>query len=41
MDVVFVYFFSSFEHVKSLLIMGPNDTKNSSVKCDFLIIIYE
>jgi hypothetical protein len=23
-------FFSSFEHVKSLLIMGPNSTKNSS-----------
>jgi hypothetical protein len=23
-------FFSSFEHVKSLLIMGPNNTKNSS-----------
>ncbi len=31
-------FFSSFEHVKSLLIMGPNNTKNSSLKCDFLII---
>ncbi len=34
-------FFSSFEHVKSLLIMGPNKTKNSSLKCDFLIINYE
>ena len=33
--------FSSFEHVKSLLIMGPNNTKNSSLKCDFLIINYE
>jgi len=29
-------FFASFEHVKSLLIMSPNNTKNS--KCDFLII---
>ncbi len=28
--VVFVYFFSSFEHAKNLLIMGPNNTKNSS-----------
>ncbi len=34
-------FFSSFEHVKSLLIMGPNNTKNSSLKCDCLIIVYE
>jgi len=34
------HFFSAFEHVKSLLIMGPNDTKNSSLKCDFLIINY-
>ena len=25
--VVFVNFFSSFEHVKNLLIMGPNNTK--------------
>jgi hypothetical protein len=25
-------FFSSFEHVKSLLIIGPNNTKNSSLK---------
>jgi hypothetical protein len=39
---VFLFnFFSSFEHVKSLVIMGPNYTKNSSVKCDFLIINYE
>jgi hypothetical protein len=30
-----------FEHVKSLLIMGPNNTKNSSLKCDFHIINYE
>jgi hypothetical protein len=34
-------FFPTFEHVKSLLIMGPNNTKNSSLKCDFLIINYE
>ncbi len=39
--VVFVYFFPSFEHVKSQLIMGPNNTKNSSFKCNFLIINYE
>ncbi len=25
----FYYFFSTFEHVKSLLIMGPNNTENS------------
>ncbi len=37
----FILFFSSFEHVKSLLIMGPNYTKNSSLKCDFLIINYQ
>jgi hypothetical protein len=39
--VYFILFFSSFEHVKSLPIMGPNNTKNSSLKCDFLIINYE
>jgi len=39
--VFFILFFSSFEHVQSLLIMGPNNTKNSSLKCDFLIINYE
>jgi hypothetical protein len=39
--VVLVYFFSSFEHAKNLVIMGPNNTKNSSLKCDFLIINYE
>ena len=39
--VVFVYFFSSFEDVKSLLILGPNNTKNSSLKCEFLIFSYE
>jgi hypothetical protein len=39
--VFFILFFSSFEHVKSLLIMGPYNTKNSSLKCDFLIINYE
>jgi hypothetical protein len=38
---VFLIFFSAFEHVKSLLIMGPNNTKNSSLKCDFHIINYE
>jgi hypothetical protein len=37
----FIKFFSAFEHVKSLLIMGPNDIKNSSLKCDFHIINYE
>ncbi len=37
----FILFFSPFEHVKSLLIMGPNNTKNSSLKCDFLTINYE
>jgi hypothetical protein len=36
--VFFNLFFSAFEHVKSLLIMGPNNTKNSSLKCDFHII---
>jgi hypothetical protein len=30
----------AFEHVKSLL-MGPNNTKNSSLKCDILITNYE
>jgi hypothetical protein len=34
-------FFSSFDHAKNLLIMGPNNTKNSSFKCYFLIINYE
>ncbi len=34
-------FFAVFEHVKSMLIMGPNNTKNSSLKCDFHIINYE
>ncbi len=33
--------FSSFEHAKKLLIMGPNNTKNSSLKCDFLIFSFE
>ncbi len=36
----FIYF-SSFEHAKYLLIMNPNNTKNSSLKCDFLIFNYE
>jgi hypothetical protein len=35
-----ILFFSTFEHVKSLLIMGPNDIKNSSLKCDFHNIQY-
>jgi hypothetical protein len=39
--VVLVYFFSSLEHAKNLLIMGPNNTKNSSLKCDFIIFNYE
>ncbi len=39
--VVFVNFFPSFEHAKNLLIMGPNNAKNSSLKCDFLIFNYE
>ncbi len=34
-------FFSAFKHVKSLLIMGPNNIKNSSLKCYFHIISYE
>jgi hypothetical protein len=37
----FGLFFSSFEHAKNLLIMGPNNTKNLSLKCDFLIFNYE
>jgi hypothetical protein len=37
----FLNFFFAFEHVKSLLIMGPNNTKNLSLKCDFHIINYE
>jgi hypothetical protein len=36
-----LFFFSSFEHVKSLQIMGPNNTKNPSLKGDFIIINYE
>jgi hypothetical protein len=39
--VVLVYFFLSFEHAKNLLTMGPNNTKNSSLKSDFLIFNYE
>jgi hypothetical protein len=39
--VVLVIFFSSFEYAKNLLLMGPNNTKNSSLKCDFLIFNYE
>jgi hypothetical protein len=33
----FILFYSEYEHVKSLLIMGPNNTKNSSLKFDFHI----
>ncbi len=36
-----LFYFSSVEHVKSLLIMGPNNTKNTSLNWDFLIINYE
>ncbi len=39
--VVLVYFFSSFEHAKNLLIMGSNSTKKCSFKCEFLIFNYE
>jgi hypothetical protein len=39
--VFFNLFFSAFEHAKSRLIRGPNNTKNSSLKCDFHIINYE
>ncbi len=38
--VVFVYFFPHL-NTEKLLIMGPNNPKNSSFKCDFLIINYE
>jgi len=37
--VVFVNFFSSFEHVKNLLIMGPNNNKNSSKSVIFTYLI--
>ena len=37
----FGLFFSSFELAKNLLIMGPNNTKNSSFKCDCLIFNYQ
>jgi hypothetical protein len=36
----FGLFFPSFEHAKNLLIMGPNNTKNSSLKCNYLIFNY-
>ncbi len=39
--VVLVYFFPSFEDAKNLLIMGPKNTKNSLLKCDFFIFNYE
>ncbi len=37
----FCLFFSSFEHAKNLLIMGPNNIKNSSKSVIFLIFNYE
>jgi hypothetical protein len=40
-DHFIVLVFSSFEDAKNLLIMGPNKTKNCSLKCDFLIFNYE
>ncbi len=39
--IVLVYFFPSVEHAKNLLIMGPINTKNSLLKCDFLIFNFE
>jgi hypothetical protein len=39
--IVLVYFFPHLNMQKTLLIMGPNNTQNSSLKCDFLIINYE
>jgi len=33
--------FSSFEHAKNLLIMGPNNSKLSPLKCEFIIFNYE
>ncbi len=39
--VALVYFFPCLKHAKNLVIMGPHNTKNSSLKCDFLIINYE
>ncbi len=39
--LLFWFIFSSFEHAKNLLIMGPNNTKNCSLKCEFLIFNYE
>ncbi len=38
--VVLVYFFLIWT-CKNLLIMGPNNTKNCSLECDFLIFNYE
>jgi hypothetical protein len=38
--VAFVNFFSSFEHAKNLLIMGPNNTKNSSKSVIFLYLTF-
>ncbi len=34
-------FFSSFEHAKKPADYGPSKTKNSLLKCDFLIFNYE
>ncbi len=39
--LLLLFIFSSFEHAKNLLIMGPNNTKNSSKSLIFLIFNYE
>ncbi len=38
---VFWFIFSSFEHAKKPADYEPHNTKNSSLKCDFLILNYE
>ncbi len=37
----FGLFFPHLNKLKNLLIMGPNNTNNSSLKCDFLTFNYE
>jgi hypothetical protein len=39
--VVLVYFFPHLNNENKQLIMGPNNTKNCSLNCDFLIFNYE